>query len=112
MSAYSIIFNTSNTTGDAVRIDLLNTRKAALIFRAINNKLRQQILKAIDEAGQITVTELYEKLFLEQSVASQHLAILRKAGFVQTTRNGKFVYYSINAERIMEINRLAAELLK
>lgn len=112
MSAYSIIFNTSNATGDAVRIDLLNTRKAALIFRAINNKLRQQMLKAIDESGQITVTELYEKLFLEQSVASQHLAILRKAGFVQTKRNGKFVYYSINPERIMEINRLAAALIK
>lgn len=112
MSSYSIIFNTPAGTGEGVRVDLLTTRKAALVFRAINNKLRQQILKAIDEQGQITVTELYQKLFLEQSVASQHLAVLRKAGFVKTTRKKKFVYYSVNTDRLQEINRLAAELVK
>ena len=37
MSNYSIILHTVTTTGEAVRIDLLNTRKAALVFRAINN---------------------------------------------------------------------------
>lgn len=112
MSSYSIIFNTPADTGEGVRVDLLSTRKAALIFRAINNKLRQQILKMIDEQGPITVTELYQKLFLEQSVASQHLAILRKAGFVKTSRKGKFIYYSVNTNRLMEVCRLAAELVK
>lgn len=34
----------------------------------------------------ISVTEIYVKLRLEQSVASQHLAILRRAGVVQTDR--------------------------
>lgn len=66
----------------------------------------------IDEHGPITVTELYQKLFLEQSVASQHLAILRKAGFVKTTRKGKFIFYSVNTNRLMEVCRLAAELVK
>ncbi|HUM97673.1 MAG TPA: metalloregulator ArsR/SmtB family transcription factor [Chitinophagaceae bacterium] len=112
MSNYSIILNTLTTTGEAVRVDLLNTRKAALIFRAINNKLRQQILKSIDELGAITVSQLCEKLFLEQSVASQHLAILRKAGFVKTSRKGKFIYYSVDADRLLEMNRIAADLTK
>lgn len=112
MSSYSIILNTLTTEGNPVRIDLLTTRKAALVFRAINNKLRQQMLKAIDEAGSVTVTELYQRLFLEQAVASQHLAILRKAGFVKTKRQGKFIYYSVNANRLAEMNRLAAEILK
>ena len=82
-----------------------------MVLRAINHKLRQQILKLIDESGRMTVTEIYVKLRLEQSVASQHLAILRKAGFVKTERDGKFIYYSVNTDRLEELNRFVKELV-
>jgi DNA-binding transcriptional ArsR family regulator len=61
--------------------------------------------------GRMTVTEIYVKLRLEQSVASQHLAILRKAGFVKTDRDGKFIYYSVNAERLDELNKFVKDLV-
>lgn len=96
---------------DELKIDALQLKKAALVFRAINHKLRQQIIKFINQSGKITVTQIYVKLRLEQSVASQHLAILRKAGFVNTERDGKFIYYSVNHDRITEIHKVAAELL-
>jgi DNA-binding transcriptional ArsR family regulator len=51
------------------------------------------------------------KLRLEQSVASQHLAILRKAGFVKTDRDGKFIYYSVNINRMQELNQFVKQLL-
>jgi ArsR family transcriptional regulator, virulence genes transcriptional regulator len=95
----------------SVNVDLYNLKKAAMVLRAINHKLRQQILKLIDESGRMTVTEIYVKLRLEQSVASQHLAILRKAGFVKTERDGKFIYYSVNTERLEELNRFVKELV-
>ncbi len=97
--------------GVLLKVDLLEVKKASLVLRALNHKLRQQILKLIDESGKMTVTELYVKLRLEQSVASQHLAILRKAGFVKTERDGKFIYYSVNINRIHELNRFVNELL-
>jgi len=95
----------------SVNVDLYNLKKAAMVLRAINHKLRQQILKLIDENGRMTVTEIYVKLRLEQSVASQHLAILRKAGFVKTERDGKFIYYSVNTERLEELNRFVKDLV-
>ena len=95
-----------------LKIDLLQLKKAALILRAINHKLRQQILKLIHQKEKITVTEIYVKLRLEQSVASQHLAILRKAGFVTTVRDGKFIYYPVNSQRLQEVNRFGLDLLK
>src|SRR5919107_4710940 len=95
-----------------LKIDLLQLKKAALILRAINHKLRQQILKLINQKDKITVTEIYVKLRLEQSVASQHLAILRKAGFVITHRDGKFIYYSVNQDRLKEVHRFVQDLLK
>ena len=94
-----------------LNIDYHNIKKAAMVLRSLNHKLRQQILKTINESKKITVTQLYVKLRLEQSVASQHLAILRKAGIVSTERDGKFIYYSINKSRISSINDFVNKLL-
>lgn len=94
-----------------LKIDVLQLKKAALILRAVNHKLRQQILKLIHHNGRMTVTEIYVKLRLEQSVASQHLAILRKAGFVQTVRDGKFIYYSVSNQRLDEAHLFSQQLL-
>jgi DNA-binding transcriptional ArsR family regulator len=93
-------------------IDYHNVKKAALVLRALNHKLRQQIIKTIHENKMLTVTELYVKLRLEQSVASQHLAILRKAGIVSTKRDGKFIFYTINFSRIEAINQFVKSLLE
>src|SRR5215213_11055378 len=111
MNNYMLTLNTAPDNGTSLKVDLLNVKKASLILRAINHKLRQQILKLIDEQGKITVTEIYVKLRLEQSVASQHLAILRKAGFVNTDRDGKFIYYSVNTSRLEELNQFVDALL-
>lgn len=104
--------NDTVSNGTELKIEVLRIKKTALILRAINHKLRQQILKLIEEQGKITVTELYLTLRLEQSVASQHLAILRKSGFVNTSRDGKFIYYSVNHDRLEELNKFMADLLK
>jgi len=94
-----------------LKVDFVHTKKAALILRSINHKLRQQIIKLLDESQKMTVTEIYVKLRLEQSVASQHLAILRRAGIVTTTRDGKFIYYSVNYQRLAEVVRFVESLV-
>jgi ArsR family transcriptional regulator, virulence genes transcriptional regulator len=81
-----------------------------LVLRAVNHKLRQQILDLLEENEKMTVTDLYIKLRLEQSVASQHLAILRRAGVVVTERQGKYIYYTVDKDRINHISRLVEEL--
>jgi DNA-binding transcriptional ArsR family regulator len=111
MNDYSIPTAEVMENFSSVNVDLYNLKKAAMVLRAINHKLRQQILKLIDESGKMTVTEIYVKLRLEQSVASQHLAILRKAGFVKTERDGKFIYYSVSTERLEELNKFVKELV-
>ncbi|MBK7561757.1 MAG: helix-turn-helix transcriptional regulator [Chitinophagaceae bacterium] len=111
MNNYSLELNTVSQNGSSLKVDLLKIKKAALILRAVNHKLRQQILQQINDHGKMTVTDLYIKLRLEQSVASQHLAVLRKAGFVKTDREGKFIYYSVNTSRMEELNKFIGDLL-
>ena len=95
---------------DQLHLDYAELRKAVLVLRAINHKLRQRIIDLLEEHGNMNVTDIYIKLRLEQSVASQHLAILRRAGVVAADRNGKFINYSLDKDRIAQISRLIEEL--
>ena len=72
-----------------VQLDYVDLRKAVLVLRAVNHKLRQKLIDILDDSDTMTVTDIYIKLRLEQSVASQHLAILRRAGVVLTERPRK-----------------------
>lgn len=109
-SNYSMVLNGDGEESLPVKVDFINLKKAAMILRALNHKLRQQIVKLIDEQKKLTVTEIYVRLRLEQSVASQHLAILRRAGIVKTFREGKYIYYSVNNTRVDEIMKCVHSL--
>lgn len=112
MSSYAIEFSSDKNQTGPVMMDTLLVKKAAIYIRAINHKLRQQILKKIDEKGTCTVTEIFTELFLVQAVASQHLAVLRKAGFVKTSRDGKNIYYSVNMPRLKEFMLIIQQLTR
>lgn len=94
-----------------IKLNYNEVKKSALVLRAINHKLRQRIMELVAEQPNITVTEIYVQLRLEQSVASQHLAILRKAGVLVTNRNGKFINYSVDTERIDQLNEIVKTIL-
>lgn len=99
-----------NQGQEDIKLDYAELRKAVLVLRAVNHKLRQRIIDLLEENESLTVTDIYIKLRLEQSVASQHLAILRRAGVVETSRQGKFIHYSLDRERLEQISRLVDEL--
>lgn len=111
MNSYTLTIIPGTGTEPELRIDTLDIKKAAIILRAVNHKLRQVMLRFIGEKGQVTVTEIFEHLLLEQAVASQQLAILRKTGFVKTKREGKFIYYSVNRQRLLDLNKFVSDLL-
>lgn len=96
----------SKESGGQIRVNYPLLKRAALTLRALNHPLRRQMVQLIEDKRKLTVTELYVKLRLEQSVASQHLAILRRAQIVKTQREGKFIWYTTNKKRIEEINKL------
>ena len=111
MNSHTITIIPASGSEEELRIDTLDVKKAAIILRSVNHKLRQIILKYIGEKERVTVTEIFEHLLLEQAVASQQLAILRRTGFVKTKREGKFIYYSINRQRLLDLNKFVSELL-
>lgn len=93
-------------------INFKTTRQAAHILRAVNNKLRQRILIILDNFDELTVTEMYLNLNIVQSVASNHLAILRHAGLVNTRKEGSQVYYSINKKGLKDLEFISGLILE
>ncbi len=95
----------------ALELQTAELKNAAMVFRAVNNPLRQKLLSLIHQRGRPNVTSLYKKLRIEQSVTSQHLAILRNSGIVNADREGKFIFYSVNYKRLKDIHVQATNLL-
>jgi DNA-binding transcriptional ArsR family regulator len=100
----------SGNSNEKISINYETLRRAVLTLRAINHNLRQEIILLLEDEGKMTVTDIYIKLRLEQSVASQHLAILRRAGILNTERDGKFIYYTIDKNRLKDISVFIEDL--
>ena len=84
-------------------IDIKELKSASNVLRAITHPLRIKILGFISKNEPVNVSAIYKKLNLEQSVTSSHLSILRKAGFLLTSRDAKKIFYSINNNRIEKV---------
>jgi DNA-binding transcriptional ArsR family regulator len=94
------------------------TKKTTKTIRSLNHPARQEIISYISSKGSVTVTEIYNNVVLTgrkkqnlvQSECSQLLAILKRENILIATRNGKFIYYSVNKERISKILSLCSEI--
>jgi DNA-binding transcriptional ArsR family regulator len=74
----------------------LDLEKAYTLCHAMNHPLRYGIVHLLDQNKELTVTQIYFKLRISQSIASQHLAVLRQAGIVTSRKDGKQVFYVLN----------------
>ena len=97
----SIHFKYPKSMGKAkVVLNNEKLRESSELLRALAHPLRIRILEFIDQNGSINVNKIYNTLKLEQSITSQHLRILRSVGLVNTERQGKYIHYSLNYDKI------------
>lgn len=82
----------------------------AEICSALASPVRLQILDLISE-GEKTATELLEVLEIPKANLSQHLAVLRDAGIIQSRKDGLFQYMSLSLPKIKEACALVRTLL-
>jgi DNA-binding transcriptional ArsR family regulator len=73
-------------------------------FKALGDLTRLQIiyLLATDTSGTLGVGDLATRLGISQPAVSQHLKTLKNEGLVDSRREGFYVYYTINRERIVQ----------
>jgi ArsR family transcriptional regulator len=77
-------------------VNTIPAMETEILFHALSDATRRQILATLIERGECCVCHLYETLDMTQPKVSRHLAILREAGLVQTRREGLWVHYSLH----------------
>ena len=76
------------------------------IFKALADPTRRAILDKL-AAGSMNASELREGIAISQPAMSQHLAVLRERGLVETERDGLNVIYSLRYPELLDaIDRL------
>lgn len=75
---------------------------ASEFLKSLASPVRLRILCMIT-GHEASVGELAEALGVRQSVASQHLALLRKDGLVKTRREGQTIWYALADDRVVTV---------
>lgn len=68
----------------------------ARVFQALANPTRITIIELLRDEGEVPVSLIHERLGLEQSNVSQHLAVLRSKQLVTARKEGNQVFYSLS----------------
>lgn len=82
----------------------------AQLFKTLGHPARIRILEVLSD-GPRSVSALQPDVGIESSHLSQQLAILRRAGVVESDRDGSLVIYAIADPQILDLLAVAKEIL-
>jgi DNA-binding transcriptional ArsR family regulator len=84
-------------------------QRYAAVGRALADPKRLCVLESL-AAGEVSVSDLSTRVGCQVPNMSQHLAVLRSAGLVQSRRDGSTVFYRLADVRVLEAYRLIQSL--
>ncbi|HNW89684.1 MAG TPA: metalloregulator ArsR/SmtB family transcription factor [Bacteroidales bacterium] len=85
------------------KIDVNKFDSAARKMRSIAHPMRINIIELLEANKEMNVTQIYEKLNIEQAAASLHLNLLRTHGILNRRRAGKMTFYSLKNDSLNKL---------
>lgn len=82
-----------------------------LLFKALNDPIRREILNRLKEQD-MSAGEIADLFDISKPSISHHLEILRRAGLVETDKQGQFIYYSLNTSVLDEVLKWIVSIKK
>ena len=73
-----------------------------LTLKALSDPSRREILELL-RSGRLSAGEIAEKFPVSGAAVSKHLSVLKDADLIRDTREGKFIYYELNASVLEEV---------
>lgn len=87
---------------EKLHLDQEKLEMAAGKLRAISHPVRIAILDMLHD-NTLNVTEIFERLQIDQAAASHHLNILKSKGVLSSQRRGTKIYYSLKHQSLIDI---------
>jgi len=79
------------------------------LFHALSDETRLEIMERLKD-GEHCVCDLTDALKAGQSRLSFHLKVLKDAGLITDRPEGRWIYYSLNAEALEELEEVVQSL--
>ncbi len=73
-------------------------RELAQVFKLLSDETRLRILFYLAQNNELHVTDLCNRLGQSQPAVSHHLALLRVSGLIESRREGKHNFYSVQTD--------------
>jgi DNA-binding transcriptional ArsR family regulator len=89
----------------------VEVRELTRFFYALKEAWRLRMLCVLAESGELTVSELAERLHISQPLASWHLRRLRQAKIVSVRREGRESFYTVDREHVTACQAALEQLL-
>ena len=71
-------------------------------LKALSDPTRREILNLLKQ-GKLSAGEITDHFDVTGAAISRHLSVLKEADLIRDTREGKFIYYDLNASVLEEI---------
>lgn len=71
-------------------------------LKALADPIRREILDMLKD-GQMSAGEISDRFPVTSASISRHLSVLKDADLIRDKRDGKFIYYELNASVLEEI---------
>ena len=71
-------------------------------LRALADPVRRQILELLKQ-GSLSAGQIGEHFDITAAAISRHLSVLKEADLIRDDRQGKYIYYELNASVLEEI---------
>ena len=71
-------------------------------LKALSDPIRREILNLL-KSGRLSAGEICDHFPVTGASISRHLSVLKEADLIRDTREGKFIYYDLNASVLEEI---------
>ena len=71
-------------------------------MKALSDPIRREILQML-KSGRLSAGEIGDKFPVSGAAISKHLAVLKEADLIRDTREGKFIFYELNASVLEEV---------
>jgi DNA-binding transcriptional ArsR family regulator len=71
-------------------------------LKALADPIRREILNLL-KGGRMSAGDITDRFDVTGASISRHLSVLKDADLIRDTREGKFIYYELNASVLEEI---------
>ena len=78
-------------------------------LKALADPVRREILNML-KAGRLSAGQITDRFPITAAAISRHLSVLKEADLIRDTREGKFIYYDLNATVLEEMLLWVADL--